>query len=547
MVSAGSRKGCFGEPVPAARINIDRLVMIFIAAVLLLFLVLRLVNVGHTLSWDEAWNVNAIMDGAGNYTDDASSFFPAFYRHPPAYTGTGLLIASLTGMDRSSLAKTMQLLSILFGLLLAAVVYICAKDWFGKGAGLAAVVSLALMPSARVYDTWVKQESMVLFFTMLFLLFFFRKKQVAAGIMLGLALLTKEIAVFAPFALMLFLLPGKRKKYLRQLAVTCGIAIIASGWWYLLFSRTRGEFLDFFLGRHLSAVTWHKPWYFYLERIPSDLSWVVLALVLMGVFALFMSLQRDREAPCREVDFKQREIACFLLVWIVVVYFPLSFSYGKPPWMIYSVLPAFALLGGWGTAACREWVISRLNKAQAYALGILLLCALLFFALPMGFEQFMNRADVMYAGTLEDRRMAIYVNAWAGSRSRVMMRDQDLSPVFAYYLESYQPGRISLLPLEPERRTDLPASSDPGLLLLHNSSSAAQIMDYLEIMPVDFLVLRQDGGALEKAAGSAPMVFGDKLVFRLQSRQAFPLSGIQARMHLKRNQSALPAAVMPPG
>ncbi|MCG2794346.1 MAG: glycosyltransferase family 39 protein, partial [Actinomycetia bacterium] len=419
---------------------------VILLVILVLALLLRVFNVGHVLSWDEAWNVNSVVDAATGHTDDASTFFPNFFRHPPSYTGLGILYAWVTGSGRVGVSIALEVISIIFSLLLIVVIFICGRDWFGQPAGLGASFFFAVMPAARVYDTWVKQESMTLLFGLLFLLLFFRGKHIAAGLFLGLALLTKEIIVFIPLALVVFLTVTRRFREYRKLAISLAVAIPLSAWWYLFFSRTSGHFADFFLGRHESAMVWSKPWYFYLKRIPGDVGWVAFLAALLGVAFMAWRLRmfwcadrgRDRYAP--------RDMALFIVTWSAVVYLLLSLSGGKPPWMAYSALPAFALLGGWGLSEAFKAMSGHRRMALAsLALAVVLAVAL---SVPVSLRGYVSAGDVMWQEALRDRTVAEQVNRWVGAGGRIMLRDADLSPNLAFYMDCYDPGCMTLLPLE---------------------------------------------------------------------------------------------------
>ncbi len=462
-------------------------VIVILLAILILALLLRVFNVGHVLSWDEAWNVNSIVDAATGHTDDASTFFPNFWRHPPSYTGLGILYARVTGSGRVGISIALELLSIIFALLLIVVIFLCGRDWFDYRAGLFASFLFAVMPAARVYDTWVKQESMTLLFGLLFLLLFFRGKHVAAGVFLGMALLSKEIVVFIPFALVLFLAVTRRFGEFKRVALSLAVAFGLSAWWYLLFSRTSGHFVDFFLGKHESALTWARPWFFYLKRIPGDIGWVGFLAALLGV--AFMAWRfmiawrgdrgRDRYAP--------RDMALFIVIWLAVIYLVLSLSEGKPPWMAYSAFPGFALLGGWGLLEASRAVKGR--RRTAVALTALVVAVVVVTSVTVSFGGYVSSGDVMFPEALRDKAIAERINREVGAEGKIMLRDADLSPNLAFYLDCYRPGCMALLPLERSADDELRGFS---FLLLDDRAGFEEALGYVEETRPDILLLRCD-------------------------------------------------------
>jgi 4-amino-4-deoxy-L-arabinose transferase-like glycosyltransferase len=256
-------------------------------AIMVLLVLLRVFNVGHVLGYDEAWNTNSVMDLATGHTGDV--FYNNFLRHPPLYTGLGATYALLTGAGRVGVAQGMEVMSLIFAAALVVVIFLCGRDWFGDLAGLSAAFLFAVMPAARAYDTLVKQESMTLLFGMLFVLFFFREKYLLSGAFLGCAMLSKEIFIFAPVAVFLFILATRRYGQIKWFFASLGIGAAVSFWWYLFVSRSKGEFLQFFLGRSLESRNWRQPWHYYLRLIPADLGWVAAALAVAGVVFLALA------------------------------------------------------------------------------------------------------------------------------------------------------------------------------------------------------------------------------------------------------------------
>ncbi len=496
----------------------DKAVPLLLALVLVLALGLRLPNVGHVLSWDEAWNVNSIEDAVSGHHDDVSTFYPNIFRHPPAYTGLGMLFARVTGSGRVGLSIFLEIVSIVFALLLIVMIFMCGRDWLGKWAGLTGAMLFALMPAARVYDTWIKQESMTLALGMLFLFFFFRKRYLWAGLFLGLAFLTKEIAVFLPVSVLIFVLITRRTDRIKGLGASFLVAVPLCAWWFLLLSRTKGQFLQFFLGTHVSAQVWHEPFYFYLARIPADVGWGVLLAVLAAAVALAWRPAGTRVREEGPTGYSGLAMLLFLMVWIVVVYLVLSLSHGKPPWMIYGSLPAFALIGGWGFAALISGLASaRAGRLVPVAAAAVLVAATAALQVPFGFESYM-RSEALYTGALNSKAVAGYINAHEGALATVMLQDKDNSPELMFYLDCYRSGQMSLLPKghaawEGEGKRVLLLSDDvgaddvlghvartrPDVLLIGRDSALASDISKLDKPERVGGMLLYDGGKLYEA------------------------------------------------
>jgi 4-amino-4-deoxy-L-arabinose transferase-like glycosyltransferase len=334
-------------------------VAVLLLAIILLALGLQVFNVGHVLSWDEAWNVQTVLDGAKHLTSDV--WFYNFYRHPPLYTGAGIGFALLGGAGKNGIAVGMEVLSLLFALGSLVLVFLCGRDWFDEKVGLVAAFLFAVFPAARAFDVFIKPDSATLFFGLLFLLFFFRKKYLLAGVFLGVSFLSKETAVFLLIPVFAYLLVTRKFKETGWLLASSLIAFAISSWWYLVYSVSKGDFLNFFIGRGSEALDWKKPWHYYLARLPHDVGWPALVLLAAGVVLFLVRPGRDRRGG----------MALFLILWIGITYLILSISYGKPPWMVYSAYPAIALLGGWSVVRLVEIFEGR--KAVMAAAGLVVL------------------------------------------------------------------------------------------------------------------------------------------------------------------------------
>lgn len=468
-----------------------RVVAAALALILVVLVLLRVFNVGHTLTYDEAWNVNSVIDAATGQAEDV--FYSNFLRHPPVYSGLSALYALATGAGRHGLALAMQVMSLVFAAGAALALFFCGRDWFGDGPGLAAAFLFAVMPAARMYDSLAKPESLTVLFGLLFLLFFFRGRYLLGGAFLGLAMLTKEIFIFVPAAVLLFLLASRQTERLKGFAVSLGAGVAMSAWWYLLVSNSKGEFLRFFLGRSREAVNWREPFWFYLSRLPDDVGWPVLALCLAGV--VFLSLRLKEGWPgggaLPGAGGGRRpgwEMALLAVLWLVFAYAFLSLSYGKPPWLVYSAMPAFALLGGWGLSEAAGALRTR-SRAAPWLVAVSLACALAL-SVPVGFGGFLMSADRTYPVSVAHRGAAEYVNAGSPGRVGIMMPVRDFSPNIAFYLDSYSPNSVHLLPREPVEDAERDLPEELTVLLYDSATVPSRVAEHLAYTSPGFLVMR---------------------------------------------------------
>jgi 4-amino-4-deoxy-L-arabinose transferase-like glycosyltransferase len=441
----------------------------------LLTLLLRVINIGHPLSWDEAFDT---LTTAEHSTATANSLWgDRFYQHSPLYLETGVIFEKVTHAKRQNLALFFEMLSILCSLITVLLIYLCGKEWFTDRVGILGAFFYAILPAARVFDSWIKQDSMMMMFALAFLFFFFRKRYIISGIFLGLAVLTKEPTIFIAVAVGVFLIVSGRFKEILKLLLASSIAAVISLWWFVFYASSSGRFIDFFLGNSSEAKTFANSWYHFIARIPQDVGWVVLILCIAAIGLFIYRFKKEK-----------RGMVPFLFIWIVVLYLIFSISYGKPPWVIHSVLPPLALLAGWALSEGADLIR---NKRLALGMIALVLVLALVLSVLVGFNSYLTKADRSFSGWLQEKKMAEFINTSDGNR--VMLRYDDISPVLFYYLNAFSPEKVAFAGAQvPPDAT----SADTVFLIDPATDFSLFTQRILHILP-DFLILR-----------SAPMVVG---------------------------------------
>jgi len=195
-------------------------------------------------------------------------------------------------------------------------------------------------------------------------------------------------------------------------------------------------------------------------------------------------------------------MALFIVIWLSVIYLTLSLSSGKPPWMAYSAFPGLALLGGWGLSEAFKAASKR--RGMAAALTALVVAVAVAMSVPVSFGEYMSSGDVMFPDALRDKAIAERINREVGAEGKIMLRDADLSPTLAFYLDNYRPGCMTLLPLERSADDDLAGFS---FLLLDNwkdpekthEMDLEKAYEYLEAAEPDLLLLNRDSRLAREA------------------------------------------------
>ncbi|MBU4179058.1 MAG: hypothetical protein KJ625_03840, partial [Actinobacteria bacterium] len=254
--------------------------------------------------------------------------------------------------------------------------------------------------------------------------------------------------------------------------------------------------------KHESALTWAGPWFFYLKRIPGDVGWVGFLAALLGVAFMACRLVIARHGDRGRDRYTPPEMALFIVIWLSVIYLTLSLSSGKPPWMAYSAFPGLALLGGWGLSEAFKAASKR--RGMAAALTALVVAVAVAMSVPVSFGEYMSSGDVMFPDALRDKAIAERINREVGAEGKIMLRDADLSPTLAFYLDNYRPGCMTLLPLERSADDDLAGFS---FLLLDNwkdpekthEMDLEKAYEYLEAAEPDLLLLNRDSRLAREA------------------------------------------------
>lgn len=310
-------------------------IVVFAAAI-------RLYHSFHPFISDEAFNLITIERLAVRH-----EFDDYFFRHSPLYLLTSTFFSWLFGQH----PYIPSFVSVVFSSLAIVPFFFMVKSLSGRSVALCSCAILSVIPANLYYSGWIKQEGMLIFFFMWALFFYLKGSYWVAGILCGLALLTKEFAIFFfPLSFFTAIFKDKGEEGSNSIigwfktVVTAGIV---SSWWYLGFGATfykiTGEAL---IGGNMAEFGWHSPWWFYLKNLPHDLSYPVFSLFMIGLVFIVREASRGR--------FQLQH--AFPLFWIAVLYLPLSAVVVKAPWYIYLSTPAFAFLAAFGLKYIAELV-----------------------------------------------------------------------------------------------------------------------------------------------------------------------------------------------
>lgn len=404
-----------------------------------LFLAVRLRWIGHLLMFDEAADLCSVRSFYAR-AHDAYSYW--FWGHPPLFSLFMLLLDPL----RAGFAERSELLAVSFCALNLGLLHLLNRRVFGRGTALWTSLVLALMPGSAFFDVWIKRDHPVPTFALLALLLLTYRRVAYAALLLGLALLTKETAVFYLAAALLFwLLGGLGKRRASDAAVLIVIPALTCGWWYILASVQSGfSNLPLFgtLREHMhfavANVGYAKPWNYYLRQLPCLLapSGVLLAALGLGLSAKRFLADRN--------DSELRIARLWPVLAILPAYAGLSLLPSKVPWIFIVLLPAWATLQGVGLAAAFEWLAKTTHKSLLpHVAGLAVIAGLGLQAMRMDYIRIFDQVDAGHRhAAASSREIAELMNRSVQPGDRVLMTwfhfwENDTTeyacPVFTYY------------------------------------------------------------------------------------------------------------------
>jgi 4-amino-4-deoxy-L-arabinose transferase-like glycosyltransferase len=377
---------------------------------------------------------------------------------------------SLLSPLRDGFAERSQLAAVLVQSLNLVLLYLLNRAAFGRRVALLASVCLALLPGAVFFDVWIKRDHLVTTFGLLALLAGVRNRVLLAGFCLGLSLLSKETGVFfvPPAMLMLF---GRSRGSMAWKApmVALGVAGATCGWWYALFSTTVRSIFGFAAGSEPTLTEWSYPWYYYGERLISELGLAGCALAGAGLLGAGWRGGRDASSamPVRELVTTPR-----LWPWITLFfgYLALSLSHGKTPWMTVSFYPAWATVAGIGLVALIDlfrlaWPGGVRGNLIGSLAGAACCASLLITALGRPHADEQKKLGIgWWWGSDASRQAAEAVNRVTTDKDRLLLTsfyywgDDPVPtpcPIFAYYFRKDVPTLVQSFLLTPDKAAQL--------------------------------------------------------------------------------------------
>jgi 4-amino-4-deoxy-L-arabinose transferase-like glycosyltransferase len=411
---------------------------------------------------------------------------------------------------------------------------------FGTTVALWSSFFLAVQPGSVFFDVWIKTDHTVATFGLLAVLLLAYRQPLYSGLCLGLAMLSKETGIFYVIACLLLWLSGTVGKCtLKDFIALTVIPLLACGWWYFIvkplsdfitmaeaglstvdpwYIRLFGGFAEHIILAFSSQTGWNKPWNFYLTNIPVIIGLIGIILSLFGTLFLgFMFF--DKSKIEKEKNHETDDNILWPILLLVPAYILLSILKSKVPWIIISLLPAWATLQGLAISKFLLFAkrpkpdkISILTDILSVFASVIIVVTCFWTIYRQDYENMLKRIDVgQWRGASYSRDAAKQMNQMVKDGERALLTSfhywkglgpGHACPVFAYYF-----------------------SRNTEVLLRPYQSSFTELENDIKKYRIDWALLSPEPGIAEKEIFSgftgkyklAPIIGAKFMVFKTTS------------------------------
>jgi|GEM_PF-2368648 len=482
-----------------------KLTAVILSLCILVYTILRIRWLGHLLVWDEAMSLCTMRSLLSHGTDDFSNWF---WRHPPLFS----LMTALLQPFKAGFAERVELMSIAIGIINLLLLFILNRNIFDVKTALWTTFFMAVLPGSVFFDVWIKTDHTVTTFGLLALILLLSGKSLYAGVSLGLAMLSKETAVFYCAAVfLLWAAGGAGRRTLKDFFALTVIPLLTCGWWYWgvkiciarnsmtggsgsLFELLLSGFSDNIKFAAATQTGFDNAWYYYFQKLPlqidiTGIMFSIVALVLLGRI-LISTIRGKSEGSCKTSSLR--------FLWPVFVIIPaylvLSAINSKVPWTVISILPAWATLQGLGFSQLLSMLTASSSSKQSRPPRMTLIAVTAAAAIVIATVH--NTCRIDYETTLKatapdqwrgahySREIAEKMNSLTRDNERILLTSfhywiglgpAHACPVFTYYFT---------------RKTEV--------LLRHYNRTFPELLDDIRKYRLDWVLLSPEPGQAER-------------------------------------------------
>jgi 4-amino-4-deoxy-L-arabinose transferase-like glycosyltransferase len=319
--------------------------------------VLLFVGLGrnHLVPWDEAIYAKISKNMVVQNDFMVQRWWPdrVWYEKPPFYMWSAALGMKVLGFSNFAA----RLPSALFGLGTVLLVYWFGKRLFNKTAGYISAFALLTTIHFLYYSRSSMLDVTVTFFITLAIYLYYLAKfgeekkdkyWLFSGIAVGLAIMTKGVVGFLPYAVVglyeLYLYFSGAQKFSRKLIISYakffGASVLTFLPWHLyMYFKFGNDFLANYIGYHVisratSAIeNKGKPFCWYCVVLKVSMRLWLVALLSAFPFSLISSIRKDKKNT-------------LLVLWAVFLFLFFSAARSKLVWYIIPLYPALCLMVG---------------------------------------------------------------------------------------------------------------------------------------------------------------------------------------------------------
>lgn len=259
-----------------------------------------------------------------------------WFEKPPLYMWLTALAFKVTGFNSFGA----RIVSSIFGLLGILATYKLGSKLYNKLTGIASALILLSTAHYLYYARNGMLDVTATFFIVLSIYFFYNRKWLVTGLVIGFAVMTKGIIGFIPLPIVfiyLLLFDFKKfKEYFKPFAsIGLGVLLIAGPWHIYSLLKYGNEFWDIYfidhmLGRGLTGFGHEKPVFWFIDVIKTSFRiWILPLIGALTILPFF--------------DKKRTQYSLLIISTIFVLVF-FSISKDKLQWYIMPIYPFLAIL-----------------------------------------------------------------------------------------------------------------------------------------------------------------------------------------------------------
>ncbi|EKE00351.1 MAG: Glycosyl transferase, family 39 [uncultured bacterium] len=413
-----------------------------VAVLLGISIFLLFINLGknHLLPWDEAIyaQIAKNMVVKNEYINLYWQDDDIWYEKPPFGMWAMALSFKLIGFSDFAV----RLPSAIFGLFTVITVYLFGKRLANKTVGFLSAFVL-LTTFNYLYYARASMLDVTATFFITFALYNYwlfksndsRKNLIFSGISIGLAIMTKGVIGFVPFAVIglyeLYLFISRQqglskkliKNYLMLFLVSAAIFL---PWHLEMYRRFGNAFISNYIGYHVldraaSAIEDKgRPFLWYVTVMKVSMRIWFIALIPAILLALVKVIKRDNKFV-------------FLLIWALFIFVLFSSSVSKLKWYIIPIYPVTALMVG----VFVEWVIDFMFKRLTFIKPVMFKGLMLYAVVMVGLTYlYANRVLVYESDLTGAQAILLQTKDEMFGTEHVILADRIDLPILLYYTKS---------------------------------------------------------------------------------------------------------------